>query len=97
VVLFADRARQVDPGLVLDGAAVPAVARLVARPDGMPLAIELAAARVEAQVVPSRSGRRPELLEWRLVGRTTSTAPDVAICGDERCEASSLPTAGRPS
>ena len=48
VVLFTDRARQADAGFTLDGQAGPAVARLVARLDGMPLAIELAAARVEA-------------------------------------------------
>src|SRR5512142_394543 len=48
VALFADRARRADPRFVLDGQAGPAVARLVARLDGMPLAIELAAARVEA-------------------------------------------------
>ena len=48
VELFADRARQVDARFVLEGAAGAAVARLVARLDGMPLAIELAAARVEA-------------------------------------------------
>jgi predicted ATPase/DNA-binding CsgD family transcriptional regulator/DNA-binding XRE family transcriptional regulator len=48
VALFADRARHADAGFVLDGQTVPAVARLVARLDGMPLAIELAAARVEA-------------------------------------------------
>jgi predicted ATPase/DNA-binding CsgD family transcriptional regulator len=47
VALFADRARQVDAGFTLAGPAGPAVARLVARLDGMPLAIELAAARVE--------------------------------------------------
>jgi predicted ATPase/DNA-binding CsgD family transcriptional regulator len=44
VTLFADRARQVDPGFVLDEAVGPLVARL----DGLPLAIELAAARVDA-------------------------------------------------
>ena len=47
VALFADRARQVDAGFTLGGRAGPVVARLVARLDGMPLAIELAAARVE--------------------------------------------------
>jgi predicted ATPase/DNA-binding CsgD family transcriptional regulator len=47
VALFADRARQVDAGFTLDGRTGPVVARLVARLDGMPLAIELAAARVE--------------------------------------------------
>jgi predicted ATPase len=48
VALFADRARRADALFVLDEDTGPAVARLVARLDGMPLAIELAAARVEA-------------------------------------------------
>jgi predicted ATPase/DNA-binding CsgD family transcriptional regulator len=48
VTLFVERARQLNPGLVLDGEADAVVARLVQRLDGMPLAIELAAARVEA-------------------------------------------------
>ncbi len=48
VRLFADRARQADPRFVLDDVSGPMAARLVERLDGMPLAIELAAARVEA-------------------------------------------------
>jgi predicted ATPase len=52
VTLFADRARRVDPGFTLDNTTGPTVAQLVARLDGMPLAIELAAARVDALGVP---------------------------------------------
>jgi predicted ATPase/DNA-binding CsgD family transcriptional regulator/DNA-binding XRE family transcriptional regulator len=48
VALFTDRARRADPRFALDEQAGPVVARLVARLDGMPLAIELAAARVES-------------------------------------------------
>ena len=48
VALFVDRARRADAHVVLDRRAGPAVAEIVARLDGMPLAIELAAARMEA-------------------------------------------------
>ncbi len=48
LALFADRARRADARFVLDGRTGPVAARLVTRLDGMPLAIELAAARVEA-------------------------------------------------
>jgi predicted ATPase len=48
VALFADRARRADAHFVLDDQTGPQVARLVGRLDGMPLAIELAAARAEA-------------------------------------------------
>ncbi len=48
VVLFADRARRVDARFTLDRETGPVIGRLVTRLDGLPLAIELAAARVEA-------------------------------------------------
>jgi predicted ATPase/DNA-binding CsgD family transcriptional regulator len=48
VALFADRARQADPEFALTGESSALMAQVVARLDGMPLAIELAAARVES-------------------------------------------------
>ena len=46
------RARQLDPEFTADGAAGLLLTRLLKRLDGMPLAIELAAARVEALGLP---------------------------------------------
>ncbi len=52
VALFADRARQLDSAFALTGESPALVAQIVARLDGMPLAIELAAARAEALGLP---------------------------------------------
>ena len=57
VALFADRAGRADARFALDRDSGPAVAKIVARLDGMPLAIELAAARVEAMGVAQLLGR----------------------------------------
>ena len=46
VQLFVDRATDVQPGFVLDASTGPAVSHICRRLDGIPLAIELAAARV---------------------------------------------------
>ena len=48
IALFADRARRVDAHFALGPETGPLAARVVTRLDGIPLAIELAAARVEA-------------------------------------------------
>jgi predicted ATPase len=53
VRLFAERAASVDPGFSLTDEIVPIVAEIVARVDGLPLAIELAAAR--ARIFPPAS------------------------------------------
>jgi non-specific serine/threonine protein kinase len=62
VKLFTDRARAADAGFALTGQNRADVARLVARLDGVPLAIELAAARTETLGVSQLA----ELLDGRL-------------------------------
>jgi predicted ATPase/DNA-binding CsgD family transcriptional regulator len=84
VALFADRARRADAHFSLAERDGPVVARLVARLDGMPLAIELAAARVEALGVAGLAERiedRFALLvagDRRAAGRHRSLAATVA-------------------
>jgi len=68
VALFADRARRADAHFALAGKIGPAVARLVARLDGMPLAIELAAARVEALGVAQLLDRLDDRFALLVVG-----------------------------
>jgi len=65
VALFVDRAAAANPGFVLDSANAEAVCRLAAKLDGLPLALELAAAR--ADILPpaailERLSRRLDVL-----------------------------------
>jgi predicted ATPase len=67
--VFVERARQVRPDLELDEDTLQAVRQVVARLDGIPLAIELAAARV--RLLP------PEALARRLDRRLDLSSQDV--------------------
>ena len=63
--LFADRASERNPGFELTPESAPAVARICARLEGIPLAVELAAARVgvlSAEQISDRLGHALKLL-----------------------------------
>ncbi len=57
VRLFVERAQQHKPSFALNAREAPAIAELVARLEGIPLALELAAARVRALTVPEINTR----------------------------------------
>lgn len=74
MALFAERARQADPACTLTAEFAPLAARVVARLDGMPLAIELAAARVEALGMAGLADRIDDAL--RLLDGTVVRSAD---------------------
>jgi non-specific serine/threonine protein kinase len=72
VKLFVDRARSVVPDFGLTEANAPAVAKLCRRLDGMPLAIELAAARARVLSVEQISSRLEDSLDLLSGGARTA-------------------------
>jgi predicted ATPase/class 3 adenylate cyclase len=72
VALFVDRATAVRPDFTLDQENVKAVAELVVRLDGMPLAIELAASRLN--VFPPKT--LLERLDFRILASGARDLPD---------------------
>ena len=83
VALFADRACRADARFALTSEIGPLVARLVARLDGMPLAIELAAARVEALGVTQLLDRIDDRFELLVAG-------DRLVAGRQRSLAATV-------
>jgi predicted ATPase/DNA-binding SARP family transcriptional activator len=67
VALFAARARAIEPAFALDEQTAPVVERICARLDGLPLAIELAAARVRTLPLVALEQRLDKALDV-LVG-----------------------------
>jgi predicted ATPase/DNA-binding SARP family transcriptional activator len=70
--LFADRATAVSPGFALDEKTLPLVADIVRRLDGLPLAIELAAARLRTLPLAEVSRRLDD--RFRLLTGGSRTA-----------------------
>lgn len=69
--LFAERARTAQPGFVLTGANAPLVRRICQRLDGIPLAIELAAARVRLLSVDEIAARLDDAFRLLTGGSRT--------------------------
>ena len=74
VRLFVERAGAVDSGFVLTGLNVSAVARLCDKLDGVPLAIELAAARTRVLTVEQISEKLDDPLGLLTAGSRTAAA-----------------------
>jgi predicted ATPase/DNA-binding SARP family transcriptional activator len=72
VKLFVERARDVAPEFVLDEQTAPAVAEICVRLDGMPLALELAAARSSALAPAQLAARLDDAL--KVLGRGSRAA-----------------------
>ena len=67
--LFLVRAREARPGMVVDREAVGYITSICRELDGMPLALELAAARLRSVPLPTVAAGIAEIIRWRLGDR----------------------------
>ena len=79
VRLFLDRARAASPGFAGDDADVPLIARICARLDGLPLALELAAARTRTLSLAQLDARLEDQLHLLTGGNRTSDSRHQTI------------------
>lgn len=72
VELFADRARAVRPGFTADGHTRPVIDDICRRLDGLPLAVELAAARLRSLTLATLAERLDDRFRLLTVGSRTA-------------------------
>ena len=83
VGLFVDRAISADPGFRLTPAAVPSVVEICRRLDGIPLAIELAAARVRSMALADVAAGLDERFTLLTAGRRTEPRHQTLLAAVE--------------
>jgi predicted ATPase len=88
VELFADRARAVQPGFLADGPAGDVIEDICRRLDGLPLAVELAAARLRALPLATVAERLDD--RFRLLTGGCDLAAAEAICADDQVPAGEI-------
>jgi predicted ATPase len=81
IELFVDRARQLRRDFAVTPADAPVVAEIVRRLDGIPLAIEVAAARMEVMGPATLVERLPRRLDLLSSGRRDATARQATLRG----------------
>jgi predicted ATPase len=75
IQLFVERARLVDPDFALTGENAPTIAQICARADGLPLALELAAARIKS-LTPEKLLERLSRARLAVLKGGTRDVPD---------------------
>jgi predicted ATPase len=81
IALFVDRARQLRRDFALTDSDAPVVAEIVRRLDGIPLAIEVAAARMDVMGPSTLVERMPRRLDLLASGRRDATARQATLRG----------------